>query len=81
MTLPTTMTFIMLIVLVSQGLDVLWRVAPEDSWLMLIGIVGHSFIAAGLLASSFIYYRESNLWVQHIKELIAEEELKTKKAA
>ncbi len=81
MTLPTTMTFVMLIVLVSQGLDILWRVAPEDSWLMLIGIAGHSFIAAGLLASSFIYYRESNLWVEHIQELFAEKELKTKKAA
>ncbi|MEN7973777.1 MAG: hypothetical protein ABFR47_08080, partial [Verrucomicrobiota bacterium] len=68
MTLPTTMTFFMLVVLLSQGLDLLWRVPPEDSWLMLIGITGHAFVATGLLAASFIYYRESDLWVQHVQE-------------
>ncbi|MBE9525144.1 MAG: hypothetical protein IMY76_08590 [Chloroflexi bacterium] len=81
MTLPTTMTFIMFIVLASQGLDILWRLAPEDSWLMLIGIAGHAFVAAGLLAASFIYYRESNNWVQHVQEHVIREKLKSEKTA
>lgn len=80
MTLPTAMTFFMLVVLLSQSLNMLWWIAPEDSWLMLIGIAGHAFVATGLLAASFIYYRESDIWTEHIQEHIAKENIKSEQA-
>lgn len=64
MTLPTTSLFIFIVLAVSQGLDMLWRVPPESSWLTLIGIGGHAFITSALLASSFVYYRDADRWVQ-----------------
>jgi hypothetical protein len=63
-TLPTTVLFILVIFLLSKGLDILWVVPAESSWIMLIGILGHAFITTGLLASSFVYYRDALSWIQ-----------------
>jgi hypothetical protein len=54
--LPGTGLFLLLAILLGQGLDVLWRVPAENSWMTLIGIAGHAFISTGLLAASFAYY-------------------------
>jgi hypothetical protein len=63
-TLPNTLLFLGIIVLASQGLDFLWRVPQEDSWLTLIGLAGHGFVASGLLAAVFVYYRDADAWAQ-----------------
>jgi hypothetical protein len=54
--LPGTGLFLLLAILLGQGLDVLWRVPAENSWMTLVGIAGHAFISTGLLAASFAYY-------------------------
>ena len=64
MTLPTTALFILAVFAISEGLDILWRVPPENSWLTLIGVGGHAFITSALLAASFIYYRDADRWTQ-----------------
>lgn len=64
MTLPTTALFFLSILALSQGLDMLWRVPPEASWLTLVGVGGHAFISSALLAASFVYYRDADQWVQ-----------------
>ena len=70
MTLPTTSLFILLILVLSEGLDFLWRVPPETSWLTLIGVGGHAFITSALLAGSFVYYRDADRWAQETLKLI-----------
>ena len=62
--LPPLVWFTMLIILISQGMDLLWRAAPADSWMTGVGIFGHAFISTSLLAASFIYYHELNLWIE-----------------
>jgi hypothetical protein len=64
MTLPTTALFILSVFVISEGFDLLWRVPPETSWLTVIGVGGHAFITSALLAASFIYYRDADLWTQ-----------------
>jgi len=64
MTILKTGLFFLTVLLITQGLDLLWRIPPEDSWLMMIGVAGHAFVATGLLSSSFIYYRDADRWVQ-----------------
>ena len=54
--LPGTGLFLLLAFLLGQGLDILWRVPAENSWMTLVGIAGHAFISTGLLAASFAYY-------------------------
>ena len=64
--LPGTGLFLLVAILISQGLDVLWRIPPADSWMTLIGILGHAFIYTGLLAASFVYYRGGLRWMVYV---------------
>ncbi len=56
--------FLLLLVVISQGLDTLWQVPKETSWLTLVGIIGHAFVNTGVLAASFVYFRDSLRFVQ-----------------
>jgi len=66
LTLPTTSMLFLTIIIISEGLDTLWRIPPENSWMTLIGVTGHAFVTTGLLAASFIYYRDASRWVQRL---------------
>ena len=66
LTLPGAILFVATAFLLSQGLDLLWRIPPEDSWLTLVGLAGHAFIATGLLSASFIYYRDARRWIEQL---------------
>jgi hypothetical protein len=65
-TLPTTVLFILTVFVLTQGLDILWRIPPADSWLSLVGIAGHAFVVTGLLSASFIYYRDADRWIASV---------------
>lgn len=56
-TLPTSSMFVLTVFLLSFGLNYLWNIPPQDSWMTLIGIFGHSFVTTALLAGSFIYWK------------------------
>ncbi|MBN1147904.1 MAG: hypothetical protein JXA78_11670 [Anaerolineales bacterium] len=66
LTLPTTSLLLLSILVISEGLDLLWGLPAETSWWTLVGIAGHAFVATSLLAASFVYYRDAHLWVQQI---------------
>jgi hypothetical protein len=63
-TLPASGMFVLSTFLLGVGLNFLWSVPPEDSWMMLVGIFGHAFVTTALLAASFIYYRDMNAWLE-----------------
>jgi hypothetical protein len=67
-TFPGTAILFLSIIVVSEGLDVIWRVPAETSWLTLLGLAGHGFISTGLLAATFIYYRDANQWVEEVAQ-------------
>ena len=67
-TLPTSGLFVLCVFLLSTGLNYLWSVPKDDSWMLLVGIAGHAFITTALLAASFVYYRDMNVWLQNIFE-------------
>jgi len=69
MTFFKTGLFIMLAILVTQGLNQVWQIPPEDSWLMVISIIGHAFVTTGMLAASFVYYQEMVRWVEELQEI------------
>jgi hypothetical protein len=66
LTLPMTALFVLCIFVIDQGLGLLWQIPVENSWLVLLGIFGHAFVATGLLAASFIYYRDADRWVSSV---------------
>jgi len=67
-TLPTSSMFVLTVFLLSFGLNFLWSIPPEDSWMTIVGILGQSFVTTALLAGSFIYYRDMNIWLQSVIE-------------
>ncbi len=62
--LPAASLFFLIVLVISQLMDIIWRWPKEDLWFALIGILGHAFISTGLLAASFIFYRDANQWLQ-----------------
>jgi hypothetical protein len=74
--LPTSSLFVLTMFLLSFGLNFLWNIPPEDSWMTLVGILGHSFVATALLASSFVYYRDMNIWLQDMLERLKLSQIK-----
>jgi hypothetical protein len=75
LTFIRTSLFIVLAILVNQGLNVVWQMAPEDSWLMLISITGHAFVTTGMLSASFVYYQDLLRWMDEIKRITAPQPL------
>jgi len=69
-TFPSTALFFFIILMLGEGLDMLWRIPGETSWLTMIGLIGHGFVASGILASTFIYYRDATSWVDQVVQRI-----------
>jgi hypothetical protein len=67
-TLPTSSLFVLTIFLVGMGLNSLWIVPAEETWVVLVGLLGHAFITTALLAASFVYYQDMSAWVQNVLE-------------
>jgi uncharacterized membrane protein YdcZ (DUF606 family) len=63
--LPGTGLFLLLAIILAQGLDSLWLAAPDSSWLNLVGITGHAFIYTSLLAASYVYYLQGLVWMEN----------------
>jgi hypothetical protein len=64
--LPGTGLFILIAILINYGLNLLWSSPPADSWFLLIGIIGHAFIASAVLAATFIYYQGGLRWMREV---------------
>ena len=67
-TLPTSSFFVISVIILSQGFNLLWLTPSSSSWMMLISILGHAFITTALLSASFIYYRDMNIWLEVVLE-------------
>jgi hypothetical protein len=66
MTFVITGLFLLAIVVLSQGLDMLWNIPVDTSWFLLVGIVGHAFVTTSLLAATLVYYRDINQWIRNL---------------
>lgn len=56
-TLPAV-SLLILVVILGNGLNWLWRLVDNGSWLTLASILGHGFISTSLAAAVFIFYRD-----------------------
>lgn len=67
LSLPSTSLFVLVCVVLNQGLTMLWQVPQENSWLLLVGIFGHAFISMSLVAASFYFYRDAVRFYQTVQ--------------
>jgi hypothetical protein len=49
---------IILAMVIYEGLGYAWALPVNDSWALLVGIVGNAFVATGLTSAAFIFYRD-----------------------
>jgi hypothetical protein len=61
--LPTS-GFLVLGGVLVLGTDLIWRIPAYDSWLTLVGVLGHAFITTSVLAASMVFYREADRLAQ-----------------
>jgi len=61
-----TAWFILLSLLLIQGLNILWTSPDVDNWFLLIGILGHAFIVSAVIAASFHYFIDATQFAQSI---------------
>ncbi len=71
LTFVKTSLFIIIALLVNQGLNMVWQIPPEESWLLGISIIGHAFVTTGMLAASFVYYQDMVRWAEELQVLSA----------
>jgi hypothetical protein len=64
--LPSSGLFFITVIIIAQGLDLLWQIPKENSWFSLIGIAGHALVNTSLTAAIFVYYRDGIKWIQSI---------------
>ena len=53
-----SMGLLALVLGISTGMNYLWSLPREDSWMLLVGVVGHAVISSGLLAATFVFYQD-----------------------
>jgi len=56
--LSSVFGFVLLAMVIYEGLGYAWALPRSDSWAMLIGILGNAFIATGLTGAAFVFYRD-----------------------
>jgi len=64
--LPSSGLFMSMVILLYLLSLELWALPPENSWLILAGIIGHAFLFSSLFVSTLYYYRGSINWMREI---------------
>jgi hypothetical protein len=70
MTLPYSVLFALAGLVLSQGLDMLWAIPKDTSWLAVVGVIGHAFISSGIIAAAFVFYRDAEQFLQQKQQII-----------
>jgi hypothetical protein len=65
---PLTGGFFLILLSFSWLSVTIWNVPEDRSWLLLLGIIGHAFVSAGLTIASFSFYRAMRTWQTLVAE-------------
>ena len=61
-----TSLFLILSIVLMEGMDYLWRSPSVDNWFLFVGILGHAFIVTAVIASSFHYFIDATRFTQSV---------------
>jgi hypothetical protein len=56
--LQPTIALLFVIFVTGAGMNYLWHLADDGSWLTAVSIAGHAFVSTSFVAAIFIYYRD-----------------------
>jgi hypothetical protein len=63
--LPQTAGLFVTAILLNLGLNMLWNLPPDDSWLLAVGLAGHALVSTALVAALFVFYKDRyRFWME-----------------
>ncbi|MGC9398748.1 MAG: hypothetical protein ACP5HM_06395 [Anaerolineae bacterium] len=68
---PGTLSLLLVILVMSQGLNFVWALPEPESWITLVGIGGHAVVSTALMTTLFIFYRERLRYLKALQKLYA----------
>ncbi len=68
----SAMGLVVLAFAVSAGLDYLWSLPKDTSWMLLVGIAGHAVISSGVVAATFVFYKDRFRYWQELRSFLAQ---------
>ncbi len=66
-----TAGFVLVMLVIQYGLNIIWSLPSPDSWAMLVGILGHGIISAALTAALFVFYQERLTYLKLLQQAFA----------
>lgn len=71
--LVSTLSLLALIFLISIAMHSVWALAGTDSWIVLVAIAGNAFVSTGLIAATFVFFKDRHRYWRELRDsLIAE---------
>lgn len=71
--MSATLMFLLLLMVLSMAMTYVWDLAPTGSWVALLGMGGNAFITTGLIAASFVFFKDRyRYWREMRAVLVAE---------
>jgi hypothetical protein len=71
--MTSTLMLMMIILLIDWGAGIVWGLVASDSWLMLLAIAGHAFATTGLIAATFVFYKDRYRYWREMREALLAE--------
>lgn len=59
---PKIVSFTMFILVMYQGLNIIWTLPSPTTWWMIVGIIGHGFVATLILHACFDFFQKMCAW-------------------
>jgi hypothetical protein len=68
--LPHTAGLYITVVVLHFGLGIVWNIPADDSWLLLLGLVGHALVSTALVAATFVFYQDRYRWWLEMRQAL-----------
>lgn len=63
--------YLLYTVIITFGMDMIWSIPSQGSWLILFSIFGHAFISTALLAGSFYLFKDLSQWGKDNRQFLS----------
>lgn len=68
---PATLGLLLIILVISHGLNFVWMIPDPASWATLVGIAGHATVSTALVVTLFIFYQERVAYLKMLRQMYA----------
>ncbi len=66
-----TTGFLLVALIITQGLNFVWSIPDPATWTTLVGIGGHALVSTALIAALFVFYQERLAYLQELRHSYA----------